>query len=1363
MTKEKGSVNMVGNSPVINIDIEGKTVNSLIDTGSMVSTMADTFFLEHFKDSHRLEESYYSLKAANGLEIPYIGYFCTDVIIGGETIQNVGIFVTKTPLHAATKTPKHSVLLGMNVLEECKLLESLLGDSSVLVGKIQAEIKKYRGTAKFARTAEERTLLPANSVTTVMVAAGVRESEEPILIQHLACQEHLPRGVMVIATIATKMNGLYPLQVANMGQKDIWLNKGIRVGCIHSMDVMVDSEWEVSIQETEARELYVNRQEVTVTEKGREGSKGCSQGIKLPDVDLTRFTSEQAAKIEKFLKEHADCFPKEGEVGFSDLVQHTIPTTDDAPVSQPYRRIPPQQLMEVKSHIHTLLEQGVIKPTHSPYASPIVLARKKDGTLRMCVDYRRLNAKTVRDSFPLPRIEETLDSLKGAKFFSTMDLASGYNQIAVHETDKHKTAFITPFGLYQYERLPFGLAGAPATFQRFMQRLFNDRLFEILIIYLDDLLVFSKNLEEHLEHLDFVFTTISKHGLKLKPSKCHLFREEVPYLGHVISADGVATDPEKVQAVQDWPRPVTVKQLQTFLGLAGYYRRYIEKFAHIAAPLYDAMKEKEAEEKSRKTTKARKQVAWTEECEIAFETLKERLTSAPVLTFADFGKPFILHVDASNEGLGAVLSQDVEGQTRVVAYASRRLRPTEKNMQNYSSRKLELLALKWAITEKFREYLLGSRFEVWTDNNPLTHIENAKLGAVEQRWVADLAPFDFDLKFRRGKDNSNADALSRMPSHDIQKSVDEAIGATTLPERLREKSRDDQITINTQFIDISGKGPVQPSKLQKLQQEDRVINSVKEYVTRAQKPTRLERRKECPETRKMLKQWDRLSMKDGILHRSVKSPGQQQRFQLVLPKDKGRTALQELHDSMGHQGVERTTQLIRERYFWLGMTADILDYCKNCRRCNMAKAQVPADRAPLQPILATRPLEIVAMDFTILEPASDGRENVLVITDMFTKFTVAVPTRDQTAVTTAKVLVREWFQKFGVPQRLHSDQGRNFESAVIAELCSMYRIDKSRTTPYRPQGNAQAERFNRTLHDLLRTLPADQKRRWTEHLQQVVSVYNATPHATTGFSPFFLMFGKHPRLPFDSMHEPDSQPPTADWVGQHRRSLELAYRHVRRRLQEKAEKRKERFDRHVKVDPVQVGQKVFLRNRPSGRNKIQDKWKEEEFEVIGVRDNVYTVRSETGSQKRYHRNELRVVPAQQEEISSDSDQTASGSSEEETWTGNLPQQAMPEQSGPEETTPKRLVASNASQQDRPQPAPRRSTRAAAGQHSNPHQLPRSVVQHAEVNSAVGHTGEYEVRDRSDKSPHSNEDKGDSDRHYNELLLHVVGSMLDKMK
>lgn len=1282
---------MIGKCPEATVEIGGEKIQCLIDTGSMITTVTEEIYEKKFKTSHRLQESCYLLKAANGLTIPYVGYICTDVKIGSEIIKEVGIFVTKTVVDTSLKNKKAPMLLGMNVLNKCSNLADLLIDATATVQKIEAEVRTWKKSGRPVKTADKRTLLPANSVTTVMTTSGQINSDRPMLIQHSVCQEHLPRGIVVLDTVSTRINGLFPVHVANIGESEVWLNKGVRIGSITEAEIVCDPEWETSIE--------VSDNEITVCRQTAEAMQEKEMPeVKLPDIDLTKFTPQQAAEIQQLLKEHANCFPKEGELGFSDAVKHAVNTTDEIPVSQPYRRIPPNQLLEVKAHIHQLLEQGVIKPSHSPYASPIVLAKKKDGSLRMCVDYRRLNAKTVRDSFPLPRIEETLDSMTEAKFFSTLDLAAGYNQIAVEEKDKHKTAFITPFGLFQYERLPFGLSGAPATFQRFMQRLFSEKLFEILLIYLDDLLVFSKTFEEHLQHLRYVFSTFEKHGLKLKPSKCHLFREEVPYLGHVISAEGVATDPEKISAVRDWPTPSTVKQLQAFLGLAGYYRRFIEKFAQIAAPLYDAVQLGNG--KSTEKKKTAKKLRWTEDCEKAFQTLKDKLTSAPILSFADFSKPFILHVDASNEGLGAVLSQEGDGRAHVIAYASRRLKPSERNMENYSSRKLELLALKWAVTEKFKEYLLGSKFTVWTDNNPLTHIENAKLSAVEQRWVADLAPFDFDLKFRRGKENSNADALSRRPEFAMQTAIDVATETTSMPNDLQQAACKEEVAyayaISLTFTEDS----MNAEQIAHLQEEDETIARTKYFVERKKKPTPEEAKFESRETKKLLRQWKRLNIIEGVLHRKIFSPIQEAKQQVVLPKNKAKLILQELHDKMAHQGIDKTTELARERYFWLGMTTDILDYCKSCRRCLTAKAQMPKEKAELKPIIATKPLEVVAMDFTVLEPAKDGKENVLVITDMFTKFTVAVPTKDQTAQTTAKVLVGEWFQKFGIPQRLHSDQGRNFESEVIAELCKTYGIKKSRTTPYRPQGNPQPERFNRTLHDLLKTLSEEQKNRWTEHIQQVVWAYNATPHATTGLSPYYLMFGREPRLLVDTMFKVEENKPCPDWIIHHRRSLDKAYQHTRRQIQREADKRKERFDQGVKSDPVRKGQKVLLRNRVPGRNKIQDKWKKEEWVVTESKDNVCTVVStESGEAKRVHRNEVKTVPdlyvlrdteSSTDSESSDFEIVIQKKSDSQAATTHMAGEINPD-----------IVEEN-------QGELRRSKRTTAGQHSNPHKLPKAA-------------------------------------------------------
>lgn len=330
--------------------------------------------------------------------------------------------------------------------------------------------------------------------------------------------------------------------------------------------------------------------------------------------------------------------------------------------------------------------------------------------------------------------------------------------------------------------MPFGLCNAPSTFQRLMQRLFGDQQCQTLLLYLDDIVVFSSTVQQHLERLEMVLGRLQREGLKAKLSKCAFFQKEVPYLGHVVSDKGVSTDPAKVEVVANWQPPATITELWSFIGFASYYRRFVEGFAKLAAPLHKLVaklggRSKRAERKIEDD--------WTEECHQNFEALKAKLVSTPVLAYADFSLPFILEVDASHCGLGAVLSQELEGKVRPIAYASRGLRPTERNMSNYSSMKLEFLALKWAMTEKFREYLLGHKCVVYTDNNPLSHLSSAKLGATEQRWAAQLADFDFEVKYRSGRVNKNADALSRQHPPSVQ-DLNMMLPSTALPQPIQQ-------------------------------------------------------------------------------------------------------------------------------------------------------------------------------------------------------------------------------------------------------------------------------------------------------------------------------------------------------------------------------------------------------------------------------------------------------------------------------------------------------------------------------------------------------------------------------------------------
>ncbi|CAB3992258.1 Transposon Ty3-I Gag-Pol poly, partial [Paramuricea clavata] len=547
-------------------------------------------------------------------------------------------------------------------------------------------------------------------------------------------------------------------------------------------------------------------------------------------------------------------------------------------------------------------------------------------------------------------------------------------------------------------------------------------------------------------------------------------------------------------------------------------------------------------------------------------------------------------------------------------------------MGNYGSMKLEMLALKWAVTDKFRSYLLGSNFTIYTDNNPLKYLQTAKLGAVEQRWASQLASFKFDIVYRSGKSNANADALSPLPHHDCPDKLSSVVevtntlahssNTTAFPPHLAtatlEKSANITLegpqqtfvannAINTEHnVPKSGTKSFpsySKSELMQMQQSDPTISALLKFWTVGRKPDAKEKKDLTIGTRVLLQQWKRLELKDGVLYRTIIDPQQQEVQQLVLPEILKERVIRSLHNDMGHQGLERTILLARSRCYWPGMYTDVEKWIKSCERCVLSKMPQPRIRTPMGHLITEKPLSVLAIDFTLLERSSDGKENVLVMTDVFTKFSLAVPTKDQKASTVAKVLVKEWFQKYGTPERIHSDQGRNFESAIIQELCRIYGIKKSRTTPYHPQGNAQCERFNRTLHDLLKSLPPQKKRRWTEYLPELLYAYNCTPHGTTGYSPYHLLFGRSPRLPVDLLlgeEEDEPQKQSAnEWLTKHQTRLRYAWEKAGEHIRESAEKRKQRNDSKVYAPDIKVGEAL-------GRNKIQDAWEPTMFIVTEV-------------------------------------------------------------------------------------------------------------------------------------------------------------------
>ena len=956
----------VGKCPIVPIKINGVEVPALIDTGSEVSTITQSFFDKNFSKQELLSTSdWLTLKAANGLDIPYAGYFEAKVECAGRVIDGRGILVINDPVDVDAQQRKAAVpaLLGMNVLGKCReLFQGDLGHAHVnqvsaiwrqILQDTALEDTSLRGFAKVA--GKEDVRVPAGSLCTVK-ATGYRgcskPGEDPLVLVE-ALKEPMPGQLCLVSTLSKVEHNYFFVRIANLSTDDVYLKPATRVGVLHAVKAVHSNQEVEFVGDVSGNNcVTVKCKEVTSEASG----DNASLAVDLSGIDCSESEREQLAAL---LKKHANLFARdEDDLGYTDRVKHQIPLMDDVPVNQPYRRIPPSQYQEVKDHIKQLLAKRVIRESCSPYASPIVVVSKRDGGLRLCVDYRKLNQKTIKDAHPLPRIEESWDALKGAKFFSTLDLASGYYQVAMDEKDKAKTAFTSPFGLYEYERMAFGLCNAPATFQRLMHATMNDLIFQVMLVYLDDILVFASTFREHLARLDQVFTRLQEAGLKLKPSKCKFLQEKVIYLGHQVSAEGVATDPEKIRAVVEWPKPTTAKQLSSFIGFCSYYRRYVKDFSKTAGPLHDLVNQCRHEMKCSNQLRPPFKDRWQPCHTKAFISLKEKLTTAPVLGFADYSLPFIVECDASHDGLGAVLSQVQEGHRRVIAFISRRLHNTEKNCDNYSSMKLELLALKWAVTEKFRSYLLGQKFEVYTDNNPLRHLGTAKLGAVEQRWAAQLALFDYTIKYQPGKENANADALSRLPGIQPQ-GQEEVVDAVSTeidfsPHVTKSTALPIEVSMaitQTDFMDITDGASTASfpgysrKELRRMQENDPCIKGFLKYWPNSI-PDRTAHKNENPRILALVKQGRHIQKVDGLLYRVVDNPQQGTLHQLLLPANLQSPVLHLLHNDMGHQGIERTTKLVRQGTYWPGMCEDIENYLKQCERCVVSKAPLPRSGHP---------------------------------------------------------------------------------------------------------------------------------------------------------------------------------------------------------------------------------------------------------------------------------------------------------------------------------------------------------------------------------------------------------------------------------
>ena len=1032
------------------------------------------------------------------------------------------------------------------------------------------------------------------------------------LVEHFS--ENDPK--VVIAATLTQLNqqGKFLVRCLNPRQTPITLRAGTTLGTY----TPITSD-QIFQQPEETTPVPNNQEETTPApnhqeEKTPAPNKGKS--TKTPPAHLLALyeqacqnckSADQRQELVDLLVEYADVFSSDDtDVGQTSLVQHSIPVEPGtAPIRQPPRRLGVEKDQEVERQVEELVKKKLVVPADGAWSSPVVLVRKKDNNWRLCVDYRQLNAVTRKGAYPLPSIDDSLDALAGSVYFSTLDLLSGYWQVPMDEDAQEKSAFVTRGGLWKWKVLPFGLTSAPATFERLMEQVLKGLQWKSLLLYLDDIIVFSADFETHLARLKVVLERFKGANLKLKPSKCELLQKEVKFLGHVVNSEGVSTDPDKVKAVREWKTPKCSDETRSFLGFVGYYRKFCPDYATAAKPL-NRIAAKGATFK------------WGAEEQEAFDKLRGFIMESPVLAYPDFTKDFLVDTDASLDGAGAVLSQMVDGEERVIAYFSKTFSPAERN---YCVTRRELLAIILS-TKHFRPYLYGRRFHLRTDHASLQWLYKRKEPSHQvARWLELLAEFRFSLSHRSGEKHGNADGLSRCCVDCKQcGSIEKRDGGPTRAEMtildkvevdggsMLEGRRTAGQVPNTQVLegrDLEVGSVNIESELRKeiVPLQDRTgsdVALIKECVRKNQELPTGTLEQGSVELKKLCSLMPVMKIQDNILKVRL-NVNNRHIWCIVCPKELRPVVIQQYH-SQYHSGVNKTYKRIRLQWFWPGMTSQVRHTVQRCEICQAAKHSNPIQSVNQQRLFAGRPWQVLSID--LVGPFSKTpRDNswVLVLSDHFTRWRDAIPVRNGTTVCIAEALERQVFCYFGLPERIHSDRGASFESALMKELCRLWGSAKSRTTPYHASGNGVVERGNKDLGNALRTfLLARDETDWDLLLPHLTRAIRSVPHSFTGETANYMMFGRELTLPECLIAGPELEPQSREeYVANLVERLEEAYNFVRAKQDEiRANDQKE--------PPLfQQGDMVWLKAKrfPKGTTpKLQAKW-QGPYKILEVYEN----------------------------------------------------------------------------------------------------------------------------------------------------------------
>ena len=980
-------------------------------------------------------------------------------------------------------------------------------------------------------------------------------------------------------------SGKMTVGALNTTDEAITLKAGVRYGDFTKACKSEHREyqpWHVSILSEEGEEAQVaemerqQRQsdEEEGTESEEEKLEWITEAYRLKESPFLK-TPELVRQAALFLRSYWRILGKEGGFGKTSLLKHEIHLTPGPPIKCRHRPINPALEPQLREQLDQWLKTDVIEPSKSPWSFALVAAPKKNGKIRWCVDFRRLNDRTIADTFPLPQVEDNLVRMAESFVFSTVDGSGAFHVVEMRKRDREKTAFSTPWGLFHFKRMPFGLCNGPATYCRLVQMVLQGIPTYQAIPYLDDTIVHSADVPGHFQALKRVLDAFAQANLKLQPEKCFLFQNQVEYLGHLVTGEGLKPVPKYVQLVKDWPLPTTKTEARAFLGKVGYYRRFIKGYSAIAAPWTDVTGKNPEED-----DKAPLQV--TAEMKQAFENLKEKLTTAPILAYPNFNsdEPFIVDTDWShnNNAVGAVLSQVQDGQERVICYGGKKL---SKSQRNYGATKGELAGLIYFLRH-WRYYLQHRHFIVRTDHQPLQHLHNLEpQEAMVHRWLDTLASFDFTIKYRKGTSHGNADAMSRAPH--LEDCNEERPAPATDEEDGRVQAL---VPLLRHRWDLDS--------LQENQQRDEAISPLLKAKRSGRRIGQEEKNSLSAEAQELIDLEEHIDLgEDGLLYyRSPNPEGLQVRHLLILPEEMREEVLRVAHESSGHKGVEVTFSALKKFVFFPRMKREVAGFVAACRACQARTGRPPDQRHTYAARIDGFPFQRISIDLVgPLRRSRNGNTYILTCRDTFSRWLEAFPVSNITTKTIARTLEREVFCRYGLPDSVHSDQGSQFTSQFFEELTSLLGIRATNTPAYNPKSNP-VERAHRDLKGILSALLMDDSHdSWEDLLPQAVFSMNVAVCEATGLAPYQILFGRDASTPLDHLFAPPPEVAPAEPRKHHeylqklRNRINQAHHYARKKIGETVIRRRRRY--HAQRKSFEEGEKVWLFTPVTKKDQIR--------------------------------------------------------------------------------------------------------------------------------------------------------------------------------